>query len=76
LIETRLASFFGLFVATLIFRHACASTAMDGAIVGKLLHEPIVRLKEKAAADGAAGYVRALHELFGLDAPALEEAAS
>ena len=40
--------------------------AMAGAIARRILHEPTLRLK-RSAADGVAGHVHALRELFGLD---------
>ena len=49
--------------------------AMANAIARRILHEPTLRLK-RAAAEGVAGQVHALRELFGLDpgADALEGA--
>jgi len=43
--------------------------AMAAAIVAKLLHEPVVRVKDLAARGAAEPYARALAELFGLDVP-------
>ena len=37
-------------------------------IVGRLLHEPTLRLKQAADSDGSYVYVQAMRELFGLDA--------
>ena len=47
---------------------------MARAVVGRLLHEPTVRLKGSAGEDAAYVHVHALRELFGLDdgAPTLE----
>ena len=47
---------------------------MARAVVGRLLHEPTMRLKRSAAEDGAYVHVQALRSLFGLDegAPTLE----
>ncbi len=36
-------------------------------ILNKLLHEPTIRLKEVSTGEDAAGYVRALRHLFGLE---------
>jgi glutamyl-tRNA reductase len=44
--------------------------AMARAIVAKLLHEPVVRVKDLAARGAAEPHARALAELFGLDLPA------
>jgi glutamyl-tRNA reductase len=41
--------------------------AMARSIVGRLLHEPTLRLKRSAGADPSYVYVQALRELFGLD---------
>ena len=41
--------------------------ALSSAIVNKLLHEPITRLKAKRGSESQASYVRALHDLFSLD---------
>jgi glutamyl-tRNA reductase len=41
--------------------------AMARAIVGRLLHEPTLRLKRSAGGDPSYVYVQALRELFGLD---------
>ena len=42
--------------------------ALTSAIVNKMLHQPITRLKAQSNGDGAsAGYVRAVRELFALD---------
>jgi glutamyl-tRNA reductase len=41
--------------------------AMARAIVGKLLHEPTLRLKRATGDDSAYVYVQALRELFGLE---------
>jgi glutamyl-tRNA reductase len=41
--------------------------ALSSAIVNKLLHEPITRLKANRGSDSQASYVRALHDLFSLD---------
>jgi glutamyl-tRNA reductase len=47
---------------------------MARAVVGRMLHEPTLRLKGSAGEDAAYVYVHALRELFGLDegAPTLE----
>ncbi len=42
--------------------------AMSRAIVGRLLHEPTLRMRRSAGSDSAYVYVSALRELFGLDA--------
>ncbi|GAC1319455.1 MAG: glutamyl-tRNA reductase [Thermoleophilaceae bacterium] len=39
-------------------------------IVGRMLHEPTVRLKGASATDGAYAYVQALRELFGIESGA------
>jgi glutamyl-tRNA reductase len=41
-------------------------------VVGKLLHQPTVRVKELAASAGGDGYTQALRELFDLDPQAPE----
>jgi glutamyl-tRNA reductase len=41
--------------------------AMAGAIAGRLLHEPTLRLKRSAGDADASAHVHALRELFGLD---------
>ncbi len=40
-------------------------------VADKLLHEPTVRVKELANADGAVSYAAALAELFALDPEAV-----
>jgi len=47
-----------------------AVTALARGVVGKLLHEPIVRLKETPGTGTQDAYARALAELFGLELPA------
>jgi glutamyl-tRNA reductase len=44
-----------------------AIEAMSSSIVNKLLHTPIVRLKQASQAKGEGPYLRALRDLFGLD---------
>jgi glutamyl-tRNA reductase len=44
-----------------------AVEALARGIVAKLLHDPVVRLKERAAPGADAVYARTLAELFGLD---------
>jgi glutamyl-tRNA reductase len=44
-----------------------AIAAMASAITNKLLHAPIVRLKQDSQAQGGSGYLQALRELFSLD---------
>jgi len=44
--------------------------AMARSIVGRLLHEPTLRLKSAADGEAAYGYVQTLRELFGLEADA------
>ncbi len=44
-----------------------AIEAMASSIINKLLHSPIVRLKQESQAKGEARYVQALRELFSLD---------
>jgi len=44
-----------------------AIEAMSAAIINKLLHSPIVRLKQESQAKGGGRYLQALRELFGLD---------
>ena len=41
--------------------------ALVEGIVAKLLHDPIVRLKQSSAAGGGAELARAVADLFGLD---------
>lgn len=41
--------------------------AMSSSIINKLLHAPIVRLKQESQATGGGRYLQALRELFGLD---------
>jgi len=42
--------------------------ALSQSIVNKLLHQPMVRLREEAKRGQAAGYVMAVRHLFGLGA--------
>jgi glutamyl-tRNA reductase len=44
-----------------------AIEAMASSIVNKLLHGPIVRVKQQSQSKGGAQYLQALRELFGLD---------
>ena len=44
-----------------------AIAAMASAITNKLLHAPIIRLKQDSRAKGGSGYLQALRELFSLD---------
>lgn len=44
-----------------------AIEAMASAIINKLLHAPIARVKRESASKGAAGYLKALRDLFSLD---------
>jgi glutamyl-tRNA reductase len=44
-----------------------AIEAMSSSIINKLLHSPIVRLKQESQAKGGGRYLQALRELFGLD---------
>jgi glutamyl-tRNA reductase len=44
-----------------------AIAAMASSIVNKLLHAPIVRLKQDSQAKGGSRYLQALRELFSLD---------
>ena len=46
-----------------------AVTALARGVVAKLLHEPIVRLKETPGTGTQDAYARALAELFGLELP-------
>ena len=47
-----------------------AVEALSKGIVAKLLHDPIVRVKEMTAGPGTADvHARTLAELFGLDVP-------
>ena len=41
--------------------------AMARAVAARILHEPTLRLKRSAGADGIAAHVNAMRELFGLD---------
>jgi len=50
--------------------------SMARAIVGRLLHEPTLRMKRAAGSDEAYLYVSALRELFGLDAGTAPEESS
>jgi glutamyl-tRNA reductase len=43
------------------------------AVVSRLLHEPTVRLKAVTEGDSGYAYLQAVRELFGIDAPGLEE---
>ncbi|MBI3329779.1 MAG: glutamyl-tRNA reductase [Nitrospinae bacterium] len=44
-----------------------AIEAMASSITNKLLHTPIVRVKQESQSKGAAGYLQALRDLFSLD---------
>ena len=44
-----------------------AIEAMSASIINKLLHSPIVRLKQESQAKGGGRYLQALRDLFGLD---------
>jgi glutamyl-tRNA reductase len=44
-------------------------TALARGVVAKLLHEPIVRLKETPGTGTQDAYARVLAELFGLELP-------
>jgi glutamyl-tRNA reductase len=44
-----------------------AIEAMSSSIINKLLHSPIVRLKQESQAKGGGRYLQALRDLFGLD---------
>ncbi|MBI3327471.1 MAG: glutamyl-tRNA reductase [Nitrospinae bacterium] len=44
-----------------------AIEAMASSIINKLLHTPIVRVKQESQSKGGAGYLQALRELFSLD---------
>jgi glutamyl-tRNA reductase len=44
-----------------------AIEAMSASIINKLLHTPIVRLKQESQAKGGGRYLQALRELFSLD---------
>ncbi len=44
--------------------------AMTRAIVSKLLHEPIVRIRQQGGKEGSAGYLEMARELFGLNGKA------
>lgn len=44
-----------------------AIEAMASSIINKLLHSPIVRLKQESQAKGGGRYLQALRDLFGLD---------
>jgi glutamyl-tRNA reductase len=44
-----------------------AIEAMSSSIINKLLHSPIVRLKQASQAKGGGRYLQALRDLFGLD---------
>jgi glutamyl-tRNA reductase len=44
-----------------------AIEAMSTSIINKLLHSPIVRLKQESQAKGGGRYLQALRDLFGLD---------
>ncbi len=46
-----------------------ATEAMARAIISKLLHEPIVRLKELSGPGSEATYARVLADLFGIERP-------
>jgi glutamyl-tRNA reductase len=46
---------------------------MARAVVGRMLHEPTIRLKGAVGDDASYVYVQALRELFGLDPSAAEE---
>jgi glutamyl-tRNA reductase len=56
-------------LAGLSDREREAVHAMAAGIVAKLLHDPIVRLKELSGPGGGDSYARVLAELFGIDAP-------
>ncbi|HEU5225296.1 MAG TPA: glutamyl-tRNA reductase, partial [Actinomycetota bacterium] len=47
-----------------------AVTALARGVVAKLLHEPIIRLKETPGTGTQDAYARAVAELFGLELPA------
>jgi glutamyl-tRNA reductase len=44
-----------------------AIEAMASSIINKLLHAPIVRLKQESQSKGGTRYMQALRDLFGLD---------
>jgi glutamyl-tRNA reductase len=46
-----------------------AVEALARGIVAKLLHDPVVRLKERAAPGTEAGYANVVAELFGIELP-------
>ena len=46
-----------------------AVEALARGIVAKLLHDPVVRLKERAAPGADAGYANVVAELFGIELP-------
>ena len=48
--------------------------AMARAVVGRLLHEPTLRLKDAAGEEASYRYVHALRELFGLEPEQAEDA--
>jgi glutamyl-tRNA reductase len=57
-------------LAALEPQERAAVTALARGVVAKLLHEPIVRLKETPGTGTQDAYARALTELFGLELPA------
>ncbi len=48
-------------------------TRLAHRLIGKLLHEPTVRLKQRAGGDDGLDYADALRDLFGLESAALAE---